>query len=85
MDGEAAMTAFTELEMKQVTVSVVCVFPTIVVHTNHDISQRASKTERKDAMSALMPMRAVKNTNFLKTCRPDNDISARLQSQAAEQ
>ena len=55
------------------------------------VSQKASKTGRKQVMSALTPMRAVKNnlseekmTTFLKTRCPGNDISARLQRQAAK-
>ena len=54
----------TALEMTQLTVSIVYVFPTILFQMKRHLSQKASKTGRKQVMSALTPMRAVKNTNF---------------------
>ena len=50
--------------MTQVIVSIVYVFPTLLFQMNRHLSQKASKTGRKQVMSALTPMRAVNNTNF---------------------
>lgn len=68
--------------MTQLTVSVVYVFPTILVQINRHLSQRASKTGRKQVMSVLTPMR--RRTPIFRG-KDGNDISARLQRQEAGQ
>ena len=75
--------------MTQLTVSVVYVFPTMLVQMHRQLFQRASKNGRKQVMSAQAhseehQLSEEKMTNFLKTRRSGNDISTRLQKQAAD-